>query len=94
VDSSKSASIVRAAKLGEDSSVTNAGGGSDKHSSTKKIKELSRTIDEHSKKMVSAAKMKCFQWERDRSYAMQAEICAFIRSLGTEKRQMTIQMKA
>ena len=66
-------SIVRAAKSGEDSSVTTAGGGRDKDSSTKKMKALWRTIDEHGKKMVSAAKMKCSQQERDHRYAMQAE---------------------
>ncbi len=33
-------SIVRAAKSGEDSSVTTAGGGRDKDSSTKKMKAL------------------------------------------------------
>ena len=32
--------------------------------------------------------------EKDRSYAMQAEIRASLRSLGAEKRQMMIQMQA
>ena len=44
--------------------------------------------------MVSVAKMKCNQREKDRSYAMQAEIRASLRSLGAEKRQMMIQMQA
>ena len=92
-------SVVGAAKPGDDSSVTTADGA--KHSNTQKMKDLSMTINEHGKKMVSVAKMKCNQQEKDRneqekdrSYAMQAEIRASLRSLGAEKRQMTIQMQA
>ena len=51
--------------------------------------------------MVSVAKMKCNRQEKDRnerekdrSYAMQAEIRASLCSLGAEKRQMMIQMQA
>ncbi len=58
------------------------------------MKDLWTTIIEHGKKMVSVAKMKCNQREKDRnerekdrSYAMQAEIRASLRSLGAEKRQ-------
>jgi hypothetical protein len=93
-------SVVGAVKPGDDSSVTTADHG-DKHSNTQKIKDLSKTINDHGKKMVSVAKMKCNQREKernerekDRSYAMQAEIRASLRSLGAEKRQMTIQMQA
>ena len=89
-------SVVGTAKRGDDSSVTTADGGN-----SKKIKDLSTTIIEHGKKMVSVAKMKCNQREKDRnerekdrSYAMQAEIRASLRSLGAEKRQMMIQMQA
>jgi hypothetical protein len=92
-------SVVGAAKPGDDSSVTTADG--DKHGNTQKMKDLSTTINEHGKRMVSIAKMKCNQREKDRnerekdrSYAMQAEIRASLRSLGAEKRQMTIQMQA
>ncbi len=53
------------------------------------------------KRMVSVAKVKCNQQEKDRnerekdhSYAMQAEILASLCSLGAEKRQMMIQMQA
>ena len=62
---------------------------------------VSAMIIEHGKKMISVAKMKCNQrekdcneQEKDRSYAMQAEIRASLRSLGAEKRQMMIQMQA
>ncbi len=92
-------SVVGAAKPGDDSSVTTADG--DKNSNTQKMKDLSTTIIEHGKKMVSVAQMKCNQrekdrneQEKDRSYAMQAEIRASLCSLGAEKRQMTIQMQA
>jgi hypothetical protein len=92
-------SVVGAAKPGEDSSVTTADG--DKNSNTQKMKDLSRTIIDHGKKMVFVAQMKCNQHEKDcnepekdRSYAMQAEIRASLCSLGAEKRQMTIQMQA
>ena len=44
--------------------------------------------------MVSAAKMKCVQREKDCQYAMQAEVCASLRTLNAEKRQMTTQMEA
>jgi len=90
-------SVVGAAKLGANSSVATA----DKHGNTQKMKDLLTTIIEHGKKMVSVAKMKCNQQEKDhnereedRSYVMQAEICASLRSLGAEKRQMMIQMQA
>lgn len=50
--------------------------------------------------MVSIAKIKCNEREKDCneqqkdcSYAMQAEICASLRRLGAEKRQMMIQMQ-
>jgi hypothetical protein len=65
------------------------------------MKDLSTTIIDHVKKMISVAKIKCNEREKDRnerekdrSYAMQAEICASLRSLGAEKRQMMIQMQA
>jgi len=87
-------------KPGDDSSVTPADHG-DKHSNTQKMIDLSKTINDHGKKMVSVAKMKCNQREKDRnerekdrSYAMQAEIRASFCSLGADKRQMTIQMQA
>ena len=64
------------------------------------MKDLSKTINDHGKKMVTVAKMKCNQQEKDRnerekdcSYSMQAEICASLCSFGAEKRQMTIQMQ-
>jgi len=86
-------------KLGDNSSVTTADG--DKHGNSQKMKDLSTTIIEHCKKMVSVSKMKCNQREKDRnerekdrSYAMQAEICASLCSLGAEKRQMMIKMQA
>ena len=89
-------SVVGAVKPGDDSSVTTNDGGN-----YQKMKDLSTTIIEHGKKMVSVAKMKCNQREKDRnerekdrSYAMQAEIRASLRSLGAEKRQMMIQMQA
>jgi len=79
-------SVVGAAKLGDDSSVTTADG--DKHGNSPKMKDLSTTIIEHGKKMVSVAKMKCNQQEKDcnerekdHSYAMQAEIRASLCSL-------------
>ena len=55
----------------------------------------STTIKDHGNKMVSAAKMKCMQREKDRNYAMHAEIHASLClcSLNAEKRQMTIQMQ-
>jgi hypothetical protein len=88
-------SVVGAAKPGDDSSVTTADGGN-----SQKMKDLSTTIIEHGKKMVSVAKMKCNQQEKDcneqekdRSYAMQPEIRASLCSLGAEKRQMMIQMQ-
>jgi hypothetical protein len=59
----------------------------------KKICELSITINKHGKKMVSVAKMKCDQWEKELSYAKQAEICNSICTLGSEKRQLIIQMQ-
>ncbi len=93
-------SVLGAVKPGDDSSVTTADH-SDKRSNTQKMKDLSKTINDHGKKMVSVAKMKCNQREKDRnerekdrSYAMHAEIRASLRSLGAEKRQMTIQMQA
>ena len=49
-------SVVGAAKLGDDSSVTTADG--DKHGNFQKMKDLSTTIIDHGKKMVSVAKMK------------------------------------
>ena len=89
-------SVVGAAKRGDDSSVTTADGGN-----SQKMKDLSTTIIDHGKKMISVAKMKCNEREKDRnerekdrSYAMQAEIRASLRSLGAEKRQMMIQMQA
>ena len=89
-------SVVGAAKRGDDSSVTTADGGN-----FQKMKDLSTTIIDHGKKMISVAKMKCNEREKDRndrekdrSYAMQAEIRASLRSLGAEKRQMMIQMQA
>ena len=92
-------SVVGAAKRGEDSSVTTvttADGGN-----FQKMKDLSTTIIDHGKKMISVAKMKCNEREKDRnerekdrSYAMQAEIRASLCSLGAEKRQMMIQMQA
>ena len=89
-------SVVGAAKPGDDSSVTTADGGN-----SQKMKDFSTTIIEHGKKMISVAIMKCNQREKDRnerekdrSYAMQAEIRASLRSLGAEKRQMMIQMQA
>ena len=85
-------SIVVAAKSGDNISVTTAGG--NKHDKTKQNKELLVTINEHGKKMVFIAKMKCNQWEKDCSYAMQAEICASLCGLGAEKRLMIIQMQA
>ena len=86
-------------KLGDNSSVTTAD--CDKHCNFQKMKDLSTTIIEHGKKMVSVAKMKfnqrekdCNEQEKDRSYAMQAAICSSLCSLGAEKRQMMIQMQA
>ena len=93
-------SVLGAVNPGDVSSVTTADR-SVKHSNTQKMKDLSKTINDHGKKMVSVAKMKCNQREKDRnerekdrSYAMQAEIRASLRSLGAEKRQMMIQMQA
>jgi hypothetical protein len=50
--------------------------------SAKKLNELSNTM------------MKCVQREKDRQYAMQAEVRASLCTLNAEKRQMTIQMEA
>jgi hypothetical protein len=55
-------SVVGAAKPGDDSSVTTADGGN-----SQKMKDLLTTIIEHGKKMVSVAKMKCNQREKDRN---------------------------
>ena len=91
--------VVGAAKPGDDSSVTIADG--EKHGNSQKMKDLLMTIIDHGKKMVSIAKMKynqrekdCNEREKDCSYAMQAEIHASLRSLGAKKRQMMIQMQA
>jgi len=62
-------------------------------STAKKFKELTTTIKDHGNKIVSATKMTCIQREKDRNYAMHAEIRASLRSLNAEKRQMTIQMQ-
>jgi hypothetical protein len=72
------------------------GGGNngDKLSSSKKLKELTTTIKDHVMKMVSAAKMKCVQHEKDCNYAIQVEVPASLCSLSAERRQMTVQMKA
>jgi hypothetical protein len=60
----------------------------------KKLNELlSATTKDHVNKMVSAAKMKCVQQEKDHHYMMQAETCASLCTLNAEKRQMTIQME-
>ena len=56
-------SVVGAAKPGDDSSVTTADG--DKHGNSQKMKDLSTAIIEYGKKMVSVAKMKCNQQEKD-----------------------------
>jgi hypothetical protein len=44
--------------------------------------------------MVSVAKMKVDQRERELSYAKQAEVCNSICTLSSEKRQLMIQMQA
>jgi hypothetical protein len=62
-------------------------------STAKKFKELSTTIQDHANKMVSAAKMKCVQREKDCNYAMHVEICSSLHTLNAEKRQMIMQMQ-
>jgi hypothetical protein len=52
-----------------------------------------RNLMNYVSKMVSAAKMKCVQCEKDLNYAMHVEICASLCSLNAEKRPMTIQMQ-
>ena len=59
-----------------------------------KREQLSKTIHEHGKKMVSVAKMKVEQHEKELCYAQQSEACNSIRTLGSEKRQLLIQMLA
>ena len=61
-------------------------------STAKEFKELSTTIQDHGNKMVSAAKMKCVQREKELNYAMHAEICSSLHTLNAEKRQTIIQM--
>ena len=78
---------------GKDSSITDGSANCDKHNkcnSTNEIRELSKMINEHGKKMVFVAKMKCEQREKELSYAKQAEICNSICTLGSEKRQLMI----
>jgi hypothetical protein len=59
------------------------------------MKDLSTTIIDHGKKMVSVAKMKCNQREKDRNEREKdLSLHASLRSLGAEKRQMMIQMQA
>ena len=74
------------------------GGGSDGdsnyRSSTQKIAQLSETISEHGTKMLAVAKMKVDQRDKELSYAKQAEARNSIRTLGSEKRQLMIQMLA
>jgi Fe2+ transport system protein B len=75
------------------------GGGSDGvsknyRSSTQKIAQLSETISEHGTKMLAVAKMKMDQRDKELSYAKQAEARNSIRTLGSEKRQLMIQMLA
>ena len=79
----------------DESSVTTGGeSDSDNHRSSKKIEQLSKTINEHGKKMVSVAKMKVEQHDKELCYAQQAEARNSIRALGSEKRQLLIQMLA
>ena len=56
------------------------------------MKDLSKTINDHGKKMVSVAKMKCNQREKDRnerekdrSYAMQLRFVHHFAVLGREE---------
>ena len=67
---------------------------SDNHRSSKKIEQLTNTINEHGKKMVSVAKMKVEQRDKELCYAQQAKACNSICALGSEKRQLLIQMLA
>ena len=91
-------SVVRKKRKSDDSSVTTGTGGDsdgDNYSSSaKKIAQLSKTINEHGAKMVSVAKMKVDQREKELCYAKQAEARNSIRTLGSEKRQLMIQMLA
>ena len=90
--------IGRRKRNADESSAMTTGGESDgdnhDRSSTKKIEQLSKTIDEHGKKMVSVAKMKVEQRDKELCYAQQAEARNSIRALGSEKRQLLIQMLA
>lgn len=63
-------------------------------STATKFHELTTTIRDHGNQMVTAARMKCVQREKDRTHAMQAAIRASIHSLNVEKRQMTIQLQS
>ncbi len=88
---------------GDDSTMTSFGEKSKAGtvSDDKKLQQLSQSIKGHATKMVSVAKMKCnvakmkcVQRDRDRTYAMQAEVRSSLHSLASEKCQMIIQMQA
>jgi hypothetical protein len=86
-------SVIGNKRKADESSVTTGGeSDSDNHRSSKKIEQLSKTINEHGKKMVSVAKMKVEQRDKELCYAQQAEARNSIRALGSEKRQLLIQM--
>ena len=81
-------SVIGNKRKADESSVTTGGeSDSDNHRSSKKIEQLSKTINEHGKKMVSVAKMKVEQRVKELCNAQQAEACKSIRALGmlTEK---------
>jgi hypothetical protein len=84
-------SVIGDKTRGDKSSVTTGGESEgDKGNSTTKIQQLSKTINAHGKKMVSVAKLKVDQRERELSYAKQAEVCNSICTLLSEKRQLMI----
>jgi hypothetical protein len=90
-------SVIGKKRKPDDSSVTTGGGSdgdSNYRSSTQKIAQLSETISEHGTKMLAVAKMKVDQRDKELSYAKQAEARNSIRTLGSEKRQLMIQMLA
>jgi hypothetical protein len=81
-------SVIGNKRKADESSVTTGGeSDSDNHRSSKKIEQLSKTINEHGKKMVSVAKMKVEQRVKELCNAQQAEARKSIRALGmlTEK---------
>jgi hypothetical protein len=60
----------------------------------KKIQELSKTTNDHGKKMVSVTKIKTDQHAEELSYTKEAEAQNSICTLSSEKRQLMIQMHA